>query len=189
MRHLIRFSAMVFAPLFVPTWAADIHLIGVPNFHRVDSHVYRGGQPSHSAWKDLAALRIRTVVDLRPDGENHEHSTKMEADSVEAAGMRYINLPMDGMAAPSSDQLSKLLALLDSDDVIFVHCRSGRDRTGVVIACYRVAHDHWRNQKALEEATSYGMHSFESAMKNYILQLQPVPDTKSRLGASAVVRR
>ena len=89
MRHLIRFSAIVFAPLFVPTWAADMHLIGVPNFHRVDSHVYRGGQPSHSAWKDLAALRIRTVVDLRRDGENHEHSAKMEADSVEAAGMRY----------------------------------------------------------------------------------------------------
>jgi hypothetical protein len=113
----------------------------------------------------------------------------MEADSVEAAGMRYINLPMDGMAAPTSGQMSKLLALLGFDDVIFVHCRSGRDRAGVVIACYRVAHDHWRNQKALEEATSYGMHSFERAMKNYILQLQPVPETKSRLGAGAGLPR
>jgi protein tyrosine/serine phosphatase len=63
---------------------------------------------------------------------------------------------MDGMAAPTNEQ-SKLLALLDSDDVIFVHCRSGRDRTGVVIAWYRVAHDHCRNQKALKEAKSYGM--------------------------------
>jgi protein tyrosine/serine phosphatase len=168
MWHLIRVSVVVFTPLFVPTWAADIHMIGIPNFHRVDSHVYRGGQPSPSSWNDLAALRIRTVVDLRRDAENHEHSTKMEADSVEAAGMRYINLPMDRMAAPTSGQMSKLLALLGSDGVIFVHCRSGRDRTGVVIACYRVAHDHWRNQKALEEATSYGMHLFERDEKLHL---------------------
>ena len=46
-----------------------------------------------------------------------------------------------------------------------------------------------RDQKALEEATSYGMHSFERAMKNYILQLQPVPETKSRLGAGAGLPR
>lgn len=176
---------MVLALLLVPIKAADIHLIGVPNLHRVDIHVYRGGQPLSSAWKELAAVRIRTVVDLRRDGENQEHSTKTEADLVEATGMRYINVPMDGMAAPTNDQLSKLLALLDSDDVIFVHCRSGRDRTGVVIACYRVAHDHWRNQKALKEAKSYGMHSFERVMMNYILQLQPLPDLKSNLGAGA----
>ena len=176
---------MVSALLFVPMWAADIHLIGVPNLHRVDLHVYRGGQPSPAAWKDLAALRIGTVVDLRRDGENQDHSTKTEADLVEAAGMRYINVPMDGMAAPTTDQLSKLLALMDSDDVVFVHCRSGRDRTGVVIACYRVAHDHWRNQKALEEAKSYGMHSFERAMMHYIVNFKPMPDPNGKFGASA----
>jgi uncharacterized protein (TIGR01244 family) len=173
----MRVPLLVLALQFGPVWAADIRLTGVPNFHRVDAHVYRGGQPAPGAWRNLAKLRIRTVVDLRRDGENNEHSTRAEEDSVEAAGMRYINLPMDGIAAPANEQLSTLLAPLQSDELVFVHCRSGRDRTGVVIACYRVAHGHWRNREALQEAESYGMHSFERAMKDFILRLQPLPDT------------
>jgi tyrosine-protein phosphatase SIW14 len=70
---------------------------------------------------------------------------------------------MKGFVAPTDEEVSKVLALLDSnsDVPIFVHCRRGSDRTGAVIACYRIAHDHWKNGQALKEARPYEMYSFE----------------------------
>jgi tyrosine-protein phosphatase SIW14 len=54
-----------------------------------------------------------------------------------------------------------------------VHCRRGADRTGTVIACYRITHDGWSNRKALQEATSYGMSWIEFGMQRYVLAFQP----------------
>jgi tyrosine-protein phosphatase SIW14 len=115
---------------------------------------------------------VKTVVDLRRDGE---HSVKAEQQAVEAAGMHYVNVPLKGIVAPTDENISKALALLQSSDAgpVFLHCRQGVDRTGTVIACYRIAHDGWRNQVALDEAKSYGMHGVEVGMKRYVLRFSP----------------
>jgi len=108
------------------------------------------------------------VIDLRLEDE---HPTALEAKAVEAAGMRYINIPMHGIIAPSDDQVAKVLALFDStnDGPVFVHCRRGADRTGTVVACYRMVHDGWDNLKAFKEAKSYGMSWTQIGMKHYVL--------------------
>jgi tyrosine-protein phosphatase SIW14 len=166
---------LILAFLVVPAWAGDLQAPGVPNFHQVNEHIYRGGQPADAGWNSLAKLGVKVVIDLRPPDE---HPTIGEAESVEAAGMRYINVPMKGLVAPKDEEVSKVLALLDShsDGPVFVHCRRGSDRTGTVIACYRIIHDRWENQKALKEAMSYGMYSFELGMKHYIMNFKPAPD-------------
>jgi len=152
--------------------AADLTISGVPNFHRVNASIYRGGQPTARGWTSLKQLGVKTVLDLRRDGE---HSVKAEQQAVVAAGMHYINVPLKGIVAPSDESISKVLALLQSgeDGPVFVHCRGGVDRTGTIIACYRIAHDGWRNQAALDEAKSYGMHWAEVGMKRYILGFSP----------------
>jgi tyrosine-protein phosphatase SIW14 len=165
-------SLVVLAFASMPAWAAGPSAPGVPNFYQVNDHVYRGAQPTDEGWKSLAALGVKTVIDLRLQDE---HPTQAEKQAVEAAGMRYINIPMHGMAAPSHEQISKILGLLDStkEGPVFVHCRRGADRTGTVIACYRVAHDHWQNKKALAEAKSAGMSWIEIAMKRYVQSFAP----------------
>jgi protein tyrosine/serine phosphatase len=115
------------------------------------------------------------VIDLRlPD----EHSTAFEKRMVEAAGMRYVNVPMNGFATPLDAKVSEVLALLDStaNGPVFVHCRRGSDRTGTVIACYRVTHDGWPNEKAKQEAESLGMRWFEIGMKHYIMNFKPASE-------------
>jgi protein tyrosine/serine phosphatase len=79
------------------------------------------------------------------------------------------------MQAPANEQIWKVLGVLDDSSQwpVFVHCRRGKDRTGVVLACYRIVHDHWENQKALQEARLAGMSWIERAMQNYILRFQP----------------
>ncbi len=144
----------------------------MPNFHEVDQHVYRGGQPANAGWNSLAHLGVKLVIDLRPPSE---HPVKAEEREVEAAGMKYINVPMRGLAAPHLDAVSKVLSLMvsDSDGPVFVHCRRGSDRTGTVVACYRILHDHWENRKALQEARSYGMAMIERGMMHYIQHFDP----------------
>ena len=153
--------------VFIPVLAAQQAPAGVRNFHQVDQSVYRGAQPTQQGINSLAALGVKTIVDLRGGGGR----SSQEKRSVEAAGMRYINIPMNGHAAPTEQQVSRLLSLLNNSGgaPVFVHCRRGADRTGTIVACYRIAHDHWDNQKALGEAKANGMSWTEMAMKHYVL--------------------
>src|SRR5689334_3024942 len=109
---------------------------GVPNFHEVNEHIYRGGQPSPVGFKSLAKLGVKTVIDLRGEGERSLAEEKI----VRSAGMKFISVPMHGMEAPTNEQVWKVLGVLDDSTEwpVFVHCRRGKDRTGVVLACYRI---------------------------------------------------
>jgi len=143
---------------------------GVPNFHQVDEHVYRGAQPRGPGFASLAEMGIKTVIDLR--GEHTEET------AVQSAGMRYVRLPWREFKAPTDSQVRALLTLLKDSSTwpVFVHCRRGADRTGTAIACYRIEHDHWSNEQALAEAKAFGMSSLEAGMQRYILRFgAPAP--------------
>jgi protein tyrosine/serine phosphatase len=143
---------------------------GLPNFHQVNEQVYRGGQPDASGWPTLAKMGIKNVIDLRrPD----EHSIDEESKLVRAANMQYFNFPMKGVVAPSHEQVIKILALLDSNEPVFIHCKRGADRTGAVIACYRIQHDRWNSHQALSEAKSLGMAWTQVGLKRYVQSFQP----------------
>ena len=94
-----------------------------------------------------------------------------EQSWVEAKGMHYVSIPLKGMSAPPGAEVAKVLAVLNDPAAgpVFVHCRRGADRTGTVIACYRISHDHWNNRDALIEARSLGMRFFEMAMQKYVM--------------------
>jgi uncharacterized protein (TIGR01244 family) len=154
-------------PKLVPG-IADVS--GVPNFHQVDDHVYRGGQPAAEAWPGLARLGVKTVIDLRREDE---HSTAAEAQAVSAAGMKYVNVPMKGVVAPTDGQIQTILQLLNSGEPIFVHCKRGSDRTGAVIACYRISHHQWDHKRALGEAKSFGMAWSQLGLKHYVTGFRP----------------
>ena len=123
-------------------------LPGVANFHQVDQNLYRGAQPSDAGLKNLAALGVKTIIDLR-HGTDRADTEQREAERL---GLRYINVPMEGLTPPTDKQIADLMAIFKTADngAVFVHCREGKDRTGAVIACYRIAHDHWTNDRALE---------------------------------------
>jgi tyrosine-protein phosphatase SIW14 len=176
-----RFPVLFLSLGLTPIWAADVKPAGVPNFHQVNEHVFRGGQPVDAGWNSLAHLGIKVVIDLRPSSE---HPINAEEHAVEAAGMKYVNVPMRGIGSPVADAVSKVLSLLvsDSDGPVFVHCRRGADRTGTVIACYRILHDHWANQKALQEAKLCGMAWVERGMMHYIQNFK-APEAPLTAGA------
>jgi uncharacterized protein (TIGR01244 family) len=172
--HYVKASFLTLVFALAPLWAGPPDVLdapGVHNFHQVGDHVYRGAQPTHLGFTNLAKLGVRTVVDLREGREVRGG----EKNIVESAGMHYVHIPLDGLKAPTDQQIATVFAILNDPSgwPVFVHCRRGADRTGTVIACYRIAHDGWDNQKALSEAKMHGMSSLEMAMKQYILHFEP----------------
>ena len=163
----------------LPGLAGD--LTGLPNFHKVGDRVYRGGQPEDGAFSRLAGMGVKTVIDLR----GAEHSEAREKSLVEAAGMHYVSIPMWGMRSPSDEQVSSVLKLMNDPSAgpVFVHCKRGADRTGAVVACYRIEHDHWDSASALKEARGLGMSWYQLALQHYVTGYgrpagnQPIPAT------------
>jgi protein tyrosine phosphatase (PTP) superfamily phosphohydrolase (DUF442 family) len=155
--------------LAVPVFAGT-STPGIENFHQVDAHVFRGAQPSEEGFRYLANLGVKTVIDLR---ESDARSRK-EEQQVTAAGMKYVNVPMTGLTPPTQVEVTTILGILENDSqgAVFVHCKRGADRTGAVIASYRIEHDGWDNSRALSEAKSDGMSFFQLPRQDYILTFQ-----------------
>ena len=81
---------------------------------------------------------------------------------------------MTSLTPPTEGEIAKLLTLLEDTATgpVFVHCKRGADRTGAVIAAYRIDHDHWENARALKEAMSSGMSFFQLPRQHFIQSFQ-----------------
>ncbi len=151
--------AIVAVPPVVPPLAAasPLHVSGVENAFQVSASLFRGAQPSEPGLAELKKLGISVIVNLRERGSEVESERKL----VEALGLRYVSIPVGSWSAPAREQVVEFLTLLrrSPGDKIFVHCHLGRDRTGVMIAAYRVAEQHWSAGQAIAEMHTAGFHA------------------------------
>jgi protein tyrosine phosphatase (PTP) superfamily phosphohydrolase (DUF442 family) len=135
------------------------------NFGRVDDELYRGGQPDLKAMQQLRVLGVKSIINLRATND----LWKGELAAATAGSMAYTNIPLPSLSAPTDAQVAAVLGAISAmPKPVFVHCQYGCDRTGTVIACYRIHQDHWASSKALKEAEAYGLARFEVEMRNYI---------------------
>lgn len=143
-----------------------VSAVKIKNFGQMDDRFYRGAQPKENDYSSLAALGIRTVVDLRDDSPPYERA------AVEAAGMRYVNIPMDDKSYPKEDQIQAFLKLVNDPKTgkFFVHCAGGRHRTGVMGAVYRFTFDHWNFDQVYTEMKKYDFYTAwgHGPMKKYV---------------------
>jgi protein tyrosine/serine phosphatase len=138
----------------------------LPNFHKVDDKLYRGGQPAEGGVAKLKALGIRSIINLRYERDISE----VEEAEAKAAGVRYYNVPMYGLARPDDAKVKRVLALINDPEnqPAFVHCKRGCDRTGAIVACYRIESSLWTAQRSIVEAMAYGMYRAEWAKRAFI---------------------
>lgn len=138
----------------------------LPNLHKVSDQLYRGAQPSEGGLKKLAELGIKTIINLR----GADDRAKLEEKEAKSAGLRYFNIAMPGLSAPSDEQVAQVMAIINNPDnqPVFVHCRRGSDRTGTIVAIYRISHDAWTGDRAIAEARNNGMSWAEFGMRSYI---------------------
>ena len=137
------------------TESANLSDVKIKNFGQMDDRFFRGGQPKEEQYKQLAALGISTVIDLTSDPKAYEKS------SVEALGMRYVNIPMSDKRYPPSAQIDQFLKLVGDPNTgkFFVHCAGGRHRTGVMGAVYRFNNYHWNFDQVYSEMKKYDFYT------------------------------
>lgn len=141
----------------------------IANFDRVDAKVMRGAQPTRAALQWLSDNGCKAVVNLRAPGDG----LPLERQTVEALGMIYLAFPMSGTHAPTADQMKGCQeAIAAVEGRVFVHCEFGCDRTGTVIACYRIRHG-WTQALAEAEAVEFGLSPFNVGMKRFIERYRP----------------
>lgn len=135
------------------TPAPRITLIGVSNFAKVTPNLYRGGQPKPEGYAKLKKMGVDIVVDLRLSKKGGEKR------NVTKAGMSYVSIPWHCLF-PKDKDFAKFLLLLreNQNKKVFVHCRYGDDRTGMMIAAYRMAVQNWTPKEAREEMDKFGFH-------------------------------
>lgn len=125
--------------------------IKIKNFGQMDQGFYRGAQPLPDDFQSLKDVGIRTIVDLRDDPADYEKA------NAEAVGLKYVNIPMSGYKTPKMSDINAFLALVNNPDTgtIYVHCKAGIHRTGVMGAAYRYTKSGWDYDKAYKEMKNY----------------------------------
>lgn len=143
----------------------DLHE-GLPNFHRVSSQLFRGGRPTKKGMAKLKEMGVRTIVDLR----DRSGLSSAEAKQARAVGIRYHRIPLGNLLGPRAKTIDRVLGILADAQAgpVYVHCRRGSDRTGTVVACYRIATETWTAERAIAEARDFGMIKIEFLKRVFI---------------------
>ena len=160
--------------------------VKIINFGQVNDHIYRGAQPKGDNYRQLAAIGVKTIVDLQADAKNKRRA------EAERAGLRYINLPMEDKRYPQADAATRFLEVVNNQAnwPVYVHCAGGRHRTGVMVAVYRMVVDHWTADQAYDEMMRYdfyisrGHGCYKDYVYDYYRDLQAHAQTSAQSGGA-----
>jgi protein tyrosine/serine phosphatase len=151
--------------------------IQIKNFGCVNETFYRGAQPRDEDYADLAAMGVKTIIDLQQSGVGGEQNL------VESQGMKFYRIGMSDKNQPSAEQAELFLKIVNdpANQPVFVHCAGGRHRTGAMSAIYRMTHDGWNADQAFLEMKRY---DFEygighGPLKRYVYDYYSRIDQKS----------
>ena len=151
------------AELRPAVWASPVAGTSVTNLYRIEPDLYRSAQPDGAGFRELAALGVRTVLDLKGgDGDG---------DVARGTSLKLLHVPMTAFGLRDDRVLEALRILSDpSNRPLIVHCQHGSDRTGALMALYRVVVQGWSKEDAIREMDEgrYNHSSIFSNLDRYI---------------------
>ena len=132
-------------------WASPVAGIGVKNFYKVEDGLYRGAQPTAAGFQELVDLGVRTVLDVAGgDGDG---------GVAPGGSLKLLHVPMSAFGLHDDRVLEALRAMADpANRPLMIHCQHGADRTGALVALYRVVVQGWTKEKAVLEMNQGGYH-------------------------------
>jgi protein tyrosine/serine phosphatase len=154
----------------------------IKNFGCINENFFRGAQPKDQDYQDLAAMGVKTIVNLRIDAKPEEQRL------AEAVGMKYFYIGMKDDKRPSDEQVQEFLKIANdpANQPIFVHCIGGRHRTGLVTAIYRIEKDGWDASKAYDEMKKFdfGYGFGHGPLKEYVFDYYVNRDPKGDIAVT-----
>jgi len=186
-------AVLLVAALASPAAArANLSQVRIDNFGQVNDNYYRGAQPEGRDYSDLAAIGVKTLVNLTSDDADPG-----ERAMAERAGMGYFQIPMTTHQPPTAAQLTEFMRIVNdpANQPVYVHCVGGRHRTGVMTAAYRMSEDGWTADRAFKEMKDFKfgadfLHSeFKDFVYDYHSQHAVVAATAQTAATSSVATR
>ncbi len=142
-------------------WAQPIQVNGLHNVFRVSDNLIRGAQPTAEGLAALKAMGVKTVVNLQVFHDDH----------AEQAGLQSVRIDMESWR-PKREQVVEFLRVMNDPNrtPVYVHCYHGSDRTGTMVALYRIAMQGWTKEQAVDEMTrgGYGYHPIWQNLLEFI---------------------
>ena len=137
----------------------------LPRFKQVSERLYRGAQPRDGGLSRLHDLGINTIINLRGSSAR----TRAQEAEARAIGLNYYNVALPNWGRPQDARVRRILEIIAAPENgrVLVHCRTGVDRTGMIVALYRMTHDGWSANDALAEADRNGMRRTQFWMRDY----------------------
>ena len=157
-------------------WAAAIDAPGLPNLHKVSDDLYRGAQPTKAGIEQLELMGIKTIINLR-----NFHSDR---EIIEETPLDYEHIYMKPWHPEEEDVVEFLQIVTDPNRTpVFLHCQRGADRTGTMVAIYRVVVQEWPVNEAVGEM-QYGGFNFDENWDNLteFLEELDVEDLRRQIG-------
>ena len=161
--------------------------IEIPNFDEVAPHILRGACPDKEDIPQLKKMGVQTILDLRM------HHSFGEERLAKLHGIRWVHVPL-GYWAPSDKKIRQAMDVLrdPSQGKVFVHCDQGADRTGTIVALYRVLVEGWTFQHAYSEMRAHHFKPWWLALRERVetysdrkqsmeLAVEPQKDVQARL--------
>lgn len=143
-------------------WAVKIENQNLKNLFKLNDTIYRCEQPDNSGFALLDSLGIKSILNLRTKQTDKQCSGKLP--------LTLFHIEMHAKKITDNDIVESLKVLINSQKPIVVHCKYGSDRTGVVIALYRIIFQGWTKEQAIQEMRNgeYGFHKFFKNIPEYI---------------------
>lgn len=159
------FFALALALNFSATPAQAGTVEDIPNLFKMNDNLYRGGRLTAAGMKQLKKMGVTTIINI----ENDADAIKVDKNFAAANGLRYISIPFDTWSTPSDAKVDGVLKLLQDRSLgpIYLHCKHGRDRTGMIMGLYRVEVDGWDSKTAYKEMKDRGFRSALFKLTNY----------------------
>ncbi len=132
-------------------WATAVLGTHVENLYRVDPEIFRSAQPSAAGFRELEALGIKSILDVA-GGDGDDESSR-------GTKLKLFHVPMSAFGLRDDRVVEALRILIDPKNrPLVIHCQHGADRTGAIVALYRVVAQGWSKEDAVREMDEGGFH-------------------------------
>jgi protein tyrosine phosphatase (PTP) superfamily phosphohydrolase (DUF442 family) len=135
------------------------------NYRIIDQKIHAGGSPFNPKYTNNTKTTMKILQTLKENGvqtiltlDSHPRWQKKLKPLIKEAGLKQLFIPMHAEKVPTKAETEEILALLD-EQVVYIHCTWGADRTGVVIARYLMERKNYTAEEAWRAVITKGSHS------------------------------
>ena len=164
--------------------AQPINLEGVRNLYKISDDLYRSGQPTAEGLRNLEAMGIKTILNLRCFHWDRYFK-------FDEATCKYEHIYFKAWQPEVQDVVQFLKIVTDPRHApVLVHCHRGSERAGTMVAVYRIVVQGWTKEEAIREMTEggFGFNDYWSNLPRWVQELD-VNSIKEKAGIISLTHK